>query len=239
MKRNKYLVYKAVVFSFICFYSFSLFSQSRKSDFELPENKFKEKPESQYGKVKSHLKYHHRSTWIFSYHKSSFLNTNFAGNIDNNNIKQKFGTSLNYRFDKAFPFIFDINWFASKFVYEGSSVSSIADTPKIRHRGIELAANFSLLPTSKFFMPYIGVGYQTASIVASNYWPIETMGEDQQQSAENQIEYSSNCSTGIWKVGVTIGGTNLFVNAEYKQSLFLTKSKSFNQLSVGIGIRLY
>lgn len=211
-------------------------------DFTLPEGKYKNDELTAYRRVKQKFNDRMGLTYMLSYHKTNFLNDQFAANIQDGVLDYHPGTCLTFRFEYGFPLVFDFNWFSSRFTYEGPNDNPLFETPYIRHRGIEVSSNLVLLPASKNFMPFIGIGYQSASLVASNFWPLDKYSDENNNNSNNnqdeeKIEHLSNCSTPIWKVGLSFGFDKLYINAEYKQSLGALSTKSFNQISIGIGIR--
>ncbi len=173
-----------------------------------------------------------------NYHRSNFLNGKFAMNVEDGDLSHSFGTSLNYRIIAGYPFLFDINWFSSRFEYTGDDENNpLYEAYKIRHRGLELAVNFVLLPSNSHFIPYAGIGYQSASLIASNLWPMESSDDENKSNSDTEaIKYKSNCSGPIWKAGVMLEYRRATFSIEYKQSLNAKSEKASNQLSIGIGL---
>jgi hypothetical protein len=213
------------------------------ADFILPTGKFKNDELTAYRRVKQKLNTRMGLTYMLCYHQTNFLNDQFVNNIQDGALSYSPGTCLSFRFEYGFPLVFDFNWFSSRFTYEGPNDNPLFETPYIRHRGIEISSNLVLLPVSKSFMPFIGIGYQSASLVASNYWPLDKYSDDNDKKSntsnqeKEEIKHLSNCSAPIWKVGLSVGFDKLYINAEYKQSLNVSATKAYNQLSIGIGYR--
>ena len=192
-----------------------------------------------YRKVKESFRGKPTISFMYSYHQSSFLNKNFAQLMESGDMTREFGSSLKFRIEYGFPFLFDVDWFSSRFFLDSPTGAPLEQTSYIRHRGLEVSCNLLLLPVFKYFQYYMGIGYQSASLIASNKMPLEsTQEDDPNATVEKEISYYSDCSSVIWKAGFTIMmGENYLINAEYKQSLKPDGLKSFNQLSVGLGIR--
>jgi outer membrane protein assembly factor BamA len=159
-------------------------------------------------------------------------------NVEDGDLSHSFGTSLNYRIIAGYPFLFDINWFSSRFEYTGDDENNpLYEAYKIRHRGLELAVNFVLLPSNSHFIPYAGIGYQSASLIASNLWPMESSDDENKSNSDTEAKkYKSNCSGPIWKAGVMLEYRRATFSIEYKQSLNAKSEKASNQLSIGIGL---
>lgn len=214
-------------------------ANDKAANFYLPQNRYKTKENTMYKRVKESYKNNPSFAVLYSYHQTNFLNDNFAYLIENDELDRRFGSCLKTRIEVGFPFLFDIDWFSSRYFIDSPSGSPLEHTSNIRHRGLEVSCNLILLPVFKYFHYYIGLGYQSASLIASNKLPMESTQEDDPNAAvEKEISYYSNCSAPIWKAGFTIlMGENFLINAEYKQSFKPDGLKSFNQLSIGLGAR--
>lgn len=208
-------------------------------NFYLPQGKYKASENTMYRRVKDSFKGETGLTFMYSYHQTNFLNDNFAYLIKNDELDRNFGSSFKFRIEYGYPFLFDVDWFSSRFFLDSPSGSPLEQTSHIRHRGLEVSCNLLMLPVYKYFSYYLGLGYQSASLIASNKRPLDSTKEDDPNATvEKGISYYSDCSSVIWKAGFTIMmGENYLINAEYKQSLKPDGLKSFNQLSVGLGIR--
>lgn len=99
------------------------------------------------------------------YHQSTFVNPQFAKVIENGNLSREIGAVFSTRFTYL-PIIIDFNWFSSNFK-ASSDINfewNYPDTALIRHRGLELSVSVPLIPTSKNFVPYAGIGYQSSAL---------------------------------------------------------------------------
>jgi len=88
-----------------------------------------------------------------------------------------------------------------------------------------------LLSKTRFFVPYVGAGYQYSQLYTGAPL-IEIEGEDY----SGIIEMAKNTSSPIYKLGVMLnfGSTSFFV--EYKHSMF-NDEMPFYQLSGNIGFK--
>lgn len=210
-----------LIFSLSCYGQGGSKVDVSKKQYQLPQKKYKANLSTPYSPIRSMFRRDgYNTTYMASYHSTLFLNPKFAGNIENSSLEAGPGYSLGLKLEYFIPVSFDLNWFSSSFIYSNNNNSSspLLDGSVIKHRGIEIAANLTLLPANKYFLPYVGLGYQTASLVAGN-------------------EYYSNCSAAIWKAGIMLGLPSFFLMFEYKQSLNPNAPKAFNQLSIGAGLR--
>lgn len=209
-------------------------------EYALPIRKYPFKGNKPYARTRKQLKDESAKVVVsLNYHRTNFLNGHFAMNKEAGDLSHNFGTSLNYRIISGYPFLFDINWFSSRFEYTGDDENNpLYEAYKIRHRGLELAVNFVLLPSNRHFITYVGIGYQSASLIASNLWPMEEYADDENKNNNDteSIKYKSNCSGLIWKTGVMLEYRRATFSIEYKQSLKAKSEKASNQLSIGVGL---
>lgn len=208
-------------------------------EYALPIRKYSFKDNKPYARTRKQFKDKDGKVVVsLNYHRTNFLNGHFAKNEESGVLSHNFGTSLNYRVISVYPFLFDINWFSSRFEYTGDDENNpLYEAYKIRHRGLELAVNFVLLPSNRHFMPYAGIGYQSASLIASNLWPMESADDENKNNSDTEaIRYKSNCSELIWKTGIMLEYRRATFGIEYKQSLNAKSEKASNQLSIGIGL---
>ncbi|MCO6491948.1 MAG: hypothetical protein J5I98_26260 [Phaeodactylibacter sp.] len=195
---------------------------------KLPENRFQDK--DTWGEAIRNA--NERTGGIslgYGYHRSQFLNPRFSTVSESGNLKPAYGDYVNLRLTAA-PFVFDVSWFASRYKVDNYPDWPYADSVKVRHRGWEFAASFIPIQNgvfSKYVVPYLGVGYQSASVCTGCGWDYAL-----------ELKSSVDASMPIWKVGAMINISPLFfVNAEYKQSLGLSQKNAFSQWSVGIANR--
>ncbi len=212
----------------------------QRTHFDLPVNKHKSHQKGLYQQSKEFQSGYSGISFFYSYYETNFLNPLYSESISNGDLVKQFGSNLKLRIDAAYPFLLDMDWFSSRFVYEGTNNPDLLKTPKIRHRGIEVTSSLVLLPSYKKFNFYLGIGYQSGSLIASNYWPLESEeSKDNIEAAEEKISYQSNCSSPIWKIGASVlFAENYLLLAEYKQSFNSNSTKSFNQFNIGLGLRV-
>jgi len=167
--------------------------------------------------------------YTFGYSNTKFANQTFGEQIDNSNIKQIYGYYFNVRYNKLLPFILELGYTSSLFEQKNVNYFNFNPKEKINFNGVEINTNFVLLPASKFFIPYIGLGYgfYKSNVGAGLF-------------NKNDRYFSENVNNPFFKTGFSINFHEMFyINAEYKQSLSINKPFDFSQLNAGVGFRLY
>jgi hypothetical protein len=186
-----------------------------------PINKYNNK--LSYSEINSFLKNRNRiGLHLVSYQITSFLNYNFASNVQKGIIKNDYGIDYKYRISKLSPVLFDIDYCYNHFSIDNNSSQSINPSAVI-FQGIGASASIVLFPCPRYFIPYAGIGYQLSNLKGS----------------VNESKYVSIISCPYWKTGIQsyIGNPqseftfSIFI--EYKQSLI--SDKSYNQLEFGVG----
>ncbi len=164
------------------------------------------------------------------YNETNFLNKTFKNNIEQGNIVKAGGANVNLRIASIYPVMIDLGYFSSKF--------EIADMPgypndstKVTHRGGELAIMLPLLSATRYFVPYVGGGYQYSQLYSGEPF-IKEEGTDY----ENIIEMSAMTSSPIYKVGLMINFNMLSWSVEYKHSVF-NNTSPFYQLTANVGLK--
>jgi opacity protein-like surface antigen len=102
-------------------------------------------------------------------------------------------------------------------------------TDKTEVGGMDLFLSYILMPDwgkiSRIFSPYIGIGYQTASLKAKT-------GKDENTKTVGSLGIGGPA----WKGGLHINFTRkFFLSCEYKQSLDMKSPKAHNTLLAGLG----
>ena len=168
----------------------------------------------------------------YGYHQTTFLNPVFGNNINDDIIKKKYGGVFTASYT-AYPFIFDIDWFSSRFRVQDKVSWPYNDTTNVRHRGMSFFISSALFPLvhSKSFLPYIGIGYQSSALgVGIEIVKVSKGGKSVEQS-------SINTSCPQWKIGFKLKWWEAYwLIVEYRQSIMLNQEKSLNELSVLIGL---
>ncbi len=167
----------------------------------------------------------------YGYHQTDFINSTFKGHLKNGNIKRTWGNTVNLRITAAYPLMFDLGYFSSQFTVEDVAGWQNADTVKVRHRGGELAVLLPLLSKTKYFIPYLGAGYQISQLYVGPPL-IEESGKDY----SDIVEMAKNTSSPIYKLGVMFNFELMSYSIEYKHSLFNDKMP-FYQLSANLGFK--
>lgn len=203
---------------------------------------------AQRGKISENTRFQKGIRLGLGYNHSLLLNDRFVEYKQDGVIKHRWGSIINLRVVFN-PIILDLSNFSSSYKVD-SPVWSFDDTTYVRHRGLELAVSMNLLPRSKYFLPYIGIGLQTSALgVNIGIWDKLT-AED-----SDELEVSSISMSGpIWKVGLLINfSQSIGINAEYKHRLpgkgtsvdlqaqhlsFTEHNKSFHQFSFWLFMNL-
>ena len=162
------------------------------------------------------------------YKRISFFNTTYFQNNEDGTIKNKGGANIAIEY-RIWIFRLDVGgyytWYSSD--YDSSKAES-----NFRICGLDAFASFLPMPDlghiSSIIVPFIGVGYQSASL------------QQTEETKDNKTDVKSSVGLGgpLWKAGVQINlGANFFINGEYKQSLLLGTDKASSAFVVGLGIR--
>ncbi len=166
-------------------------------------------------------------TLSYGYHQSTFLNDNFASNVDKGYITPVWGHAFNVRYHLLYPVMLDIGSFSSIYKIEKNTPGwAFADSIKVRHRGMEMALLMPVFSLFQNFIPYGGFGYQSSTLTNTSTWDVE-----------EKIKYevvAVNTSSAIWKAGIMINFLSTMLTIEYKHSL-LNKRSPFSQLTVCYG----
>ncbi len=163
------------------------------------------------------------------YVKTNFLNENYLKNKEAGIITPVGGFEYKIKSMNWFPLIVDFSMFSSEFNIESVNWN-FADTVNAHHRGMELAVNLPLFLKFEYFVPYVGVGFNTSSLTNKTIW-----AANDPKSVNYYETVSINTSSLLWKVGFfTIINETWVFYYEYKHS-FLNKNHSFKQFSIGVG----
>ncbi len=164
------------------------------------------------------------------YNQTYFLNSTFKTNLDDGRIKNSFGASASLRLIYLYPIMFDIGYFSSQFEIEDLPGWTNEDQ-KVRHRGGEAAMLISLLSKTRYFIPYIGAGYQYSQLYVG-----PPLIKDSNEDYSNIVEMATNTSSPIYKFGLMMNFNNMSYAVEFKHSVF-NEQYPFYQIAANIGIR--
>jgi len=167
----------------------------------------------------------------YGYHQTDFLNTTFQSHLKDGNIARAWGNTVNLRITATYPIMIDLGYFSSQFTVSNIASWKNPDTTKVRHRGGELALSMPLLSKTRFFIPYIGAGYQISQLYTGPP-VIQETGKDY----SSIIEMAKNTSSPIYKFGLMINFNMMSYSVEYKHSFFNDKMP-FYQLSANVGFK--
>lgn len=180
----------------------------------LPENQY---PDNfNFDKLDLLLK---RKTGVYiGWNKTTFTNPIFAKNINDNVITNKIG--LDFFVRKHYR-----TYLFADYDFSFSTFKNTKSTSFTQLAG-KVSLSTILLPLSRYFLPYVGVGYQ-----------LSTLGiPDDDENSSDIFSASSNTSCFFWKAGMQSFLTNrISVNFDYSQSMFTAKTTN----SIGIGIGIY
>jgi len=182
--------------------SYSLFSQSR------------------YQKMRKVV----RGTNIeFGLNQTNFLTNRFNQLVNDEQVSQVLYDGFAAGIDvKAFPMAFGVKYFNNKFNLSESTSGFYfdSDVSEVKHIGVSLGTSIYLFHFTKYFLPYIGVGYQFGML----------------EGKEEEVEYRSHLYTGYGSFGLEVFPFNgLGFKAEYLRSVFHSgDDRKFNQYNISI-----
>ena len=160
------------------------------------------------------------------YRSVKFLNPVFFNNIDKDVLDNRGEVDLSYQIFLHSHLALEVGGFVGFFDYGDW---------RIDHEGLEFFLDYYVLPDmgkfTRYFCPYIGVGYQTSHLKVGSY------GDDDKSSS------SDNPSIGTGglqiKGGLTLFlGRSIFLKAEYRQSLPANDEKLSRAIELGFGITI-
>lgn len=213
-------------------------------------------PSSKYGKALSFKDYrnHRKSgisayTWTLGYNHCGFLTDQFGRSVKNDNISYIYGAFWNHEF-QFYPLLFNVR--ISNAVYNLDDNDYDIDY-KIKQRNLEFGANLILdVPfnqASRIFVPYIGGGYNVATLKDSlridmDYF-IDGYTDYITPTPFEPVEEKGFIVSGpFFKTGMRINlARNLYISGEYMQT-FLARDTDFDfkynysQWNVGLGFCL-
>ena len=153
--------------------------------------------------------------------RNTFLNGVFFMNTQDGVIAPGLGWTVSYSYYLLSHLELEGAMFHSSYQLNTNYVSS----DKAMHQGFEFFGNLYVLPPlgewTRIVCPYVGAGYQTSSIQAS------------------ETKYSTATGGFIAKGGLRIYLYDRFnLRAEYKQSLPVSSSKLFRSIEIGISLTM-
>ncbi len=163
-------------------------------------------------------------TYSYGYHQTSFISSNFRANMDSDTIKRTWGHALNFRYHRLYPLMVDVGYFSSIFNVNAQTLGwNSLDTVKIRHRGVELAADLPLLSIFEKFIPYAGAGFQISQLTNKSIWD---------SGKKLPMLMRVNTNSVIWKAGfmVNLIDYSTVITVEYKHSMFNRKTPFYQFL---------
>ena len=188
------------------------------------------------------------STYLNSMRKSAirlnynplagFLNPTYFNNNDNGTIKYKGGYGFAIQ-QRIWLFRLDLGASFNYYDVKDLSYQEYYGVDDAVSGGVDVFVAYNLMPywgkISEILEPYIGIGYQTASIEAIQSKKKSTI------SGGSKTEQKTVGSLGIggfaWESGLNINfGKKFFLFGEYRQSINMKSTKALRSLSVGLGI---
>ncbi len=151
-----------------------------------------------------------------------FYSEDFGNNIDNGFIKNVFGSSFSLKSEFGSHLLLDINYSYGEY----HLFTLLEDKVYFNDFGVDMS--YKLLQNSIFIF-YIGVGHKFSSLLIDN---------------DKYKEDVTNTSQSIWKLGTMLtlldfhhDGFRIYLIGEYKQPFDINSSYSYNQLTLGMGVR--
>lgn len=167
----------------------------------------------------------------------NFLNPVFSeslnsGNLNYGSLNLEGGMKFTNRFMQ-----YNISYIRNEYTIENGN--PLLTENEITFNGLEAGFSLFMFPrTSKYFSPYLGIGYLGGSLnVTEPEKTTTTNGSNNQNSSgSNSNIASARISTPIWKFGIMAAYKRISLNLEYRQS-FLTPERALHQASLSLGYR--
>lgn len=156
------------------------------------------------------------------YSMTNFINTDFQ-----ENVTPQFGYHVNLKYNKLFPFLIEASYSNSMFDVK-NAYFNYQTGDKISFTTVGGGLNLALLPSFRFFFPYVGGGYEKHfSSVGLN------LLDDQSERI-----FSENAAAAYYKAGFILNfSPKVFIGAEYKQTLSNGKFNDYSQINASLGFR--
>jgi len=170
--------------------------------------------------VKSFYQKHFLSA-SYAYHQTTFANATFADQISNGSMTKDYGQAATISCT-FYPLEVSATAFSSGF--KAHNLAPFNDNAAIKHQGIEVSVNYTLVNIGTSIFPYIGAGYQLSQL----YSAAGSMTIDGAASTDTSMP--------VVKGGLKVKFGQLFIFGEYKQTFSLDGSTYHSQqLSGGLG----
>ena len=171
-----------------------------------------------------------KSGTIFAYSQTGFLNSTFYGNRSDKLIKNGNSLEMTY-FLRLWLFRLDVGGFYGYFNAKSSAYHTAYKTETASYIGVNSFVNFLPMPywgkISEIIVPSFGVGYQTASLKAT-----------EKDNYSSDAAGSLGVGGPMFKACLQINfGRNFFLHTEYRQGLNVSSNKAPYTLAFGIGGR--
>jgi hypothetical protein len=165
-----------------------------------------------------------RGLWFGGgYARTSFQNSVFHENIGKGIIKPDFGFNLRLSY-RRYPLVYDFSFYGSYFKIDPNYLRLPSDVD-LKNVGGESSLALALLPNSKYFVPTLGLGFQSSTLNA---------GSSDSDSSFKPI--SINTSGFVWKYGLLINISRAIgLSLNYSHSL--PKSVRFENGGVMFGYK--
>jgi len=174
----------------------------------------------------------------FGYINTNFNNPKFGKKYADGTIKSALlNTTGGVTITSTFPVVFKIGYFYSRKKIDRKLDPSWAfgDSVQLSHTGLDIGMNIYLMPSGKYFSPYVGLGFQTSSL--------RVKPKSEFEEGFKGLTSSLGINTFIYNAGTQINlSSNFYCYGEWKQTLFPQGNKIFqtkypyHQISAGIGI---
>ena len=166
----------------------------------------------------------------------SFLNPTYFQNNSDGTIKYKGGYGLSFQ-QRIWLFRVDLGASFQFYDIKNADYKEYYGVDDAISRGVDAFVVYNLMPdwgkVSGILEPYIGIGYQTASIRVMKTEKKSTMSGS---STETKSVGSVGIGGFAWEGGLNINiSKKLFLIGEYRQSLNMDSPKALRILSVGLG----
>jgi len=161
----------------------------------------------------------------YAYRIPSFINVNFASRLSAGEVNQLGSHEAGMSFHLVAPLYLDVTAFQDNF--------SVPDDPdfteyRLKNFGGEAFLTMEVLPyipyVSSWLHPYIGIGGTMGALRAVG----KTSGDTDASLALNAL---------MFKGGVSVSYSSLFLMAEYKQTFPVTSERLMSVIAIGGGFR--
>ncbi len=185
-------------------------------------------------KAQKHEYSYYSSEFYLGHSLVNFLNPAYSKSVNNGTIDD-----IGINFEVGMKFTNRFLQYNLTFIhneYKVKNGSAVLTQNDVRFGGFETGLSLFLMPrTSKYFSPYLGIGYLGGALKVEK--PKSTSSNSSNQNNTSTADLpSARISAPLWKFGIMAAYKRISLNFEYRQS-FAEPDRAFNQASFTIGYR--